>query len=184
MRRKGFTLIELTVVIAIIAVLAGILAPVVGSYLEQARATRATAETRTLADAIRLYHRDTGRYPIYSSTNDATADGDYLVGPGVIPTAVNTNTISLVTYLTTNVAGFSTTAKMTSAGYRGPYLGSLDPDPWGNSYAAMAAALHGTTDWAFVVSAGPDGGITTDLTQAKSAGPFSTIDDDIGSVIK
>jgi type II secretory pathway pseudopilin PulG len=171
-------------VIAIIAVLAGILTPVVNGYLEQARISRATAETRLIADAIRYYHRDTGRYPVYSTPTDNTVDGEFLIGPGTAPAGVVGTTISLITYLTTNVAGYSTTAKMTSAGYRGPYLGSADADPWGRSYVATGTELGANTNWAFVVSAGPDGEVTTDVTQDKSLGPFATADDDVGAIIK
>ena len=48
---KGFTLIELAVVLAIIAVLAAILTPLVTSYIDQARTTRAAADVRATAQA-------------------------------------------------------------------------------------------------------------------------------------
>ena len=70
MKSKGFTLIELAVVLAIIAVLAAILTPMVTGYLDQARVARAQADTRTVADAIKLYQRDTGRWPVYNSASD------------------------------------------------------------------------------------------------------------------
>ena len=41
MKSKGFTLIELAVVLAIIAVLAAVLTPMVTGYLDQARVARA-----------------------------------------------------------------------------------------------------------------------------------------------
>src|SRR6266481_3824364 len=70
MKSKGFTLIELAVVLAIIAVLAAILTPIVTGYLDQARVARAQADTRTVADAVKLYQRDTGRWPVYLSAGD------------------------------------------------------------------------------------------------------------------
>src|SRR5712672_831796 len=70
MKSKGFTLIELAVVLAIIAVLAAILTPIVTGYLDQARLARAQADTRTIADAVKLYQRDTGRWPVYFTAGD------------------------------------------------------------------------------------------------------------------
>ena len=43
---KGFTLIELAVVLAIIAILAAVLTPMVTGYIDQARETRAQADVR------------------------------------------------------------------------------------------------------------------------------------------
>src|SRR5436853_3018618 len=67
MKSKGFTLIELAVVLAIIAVLAAILTPLVTGYLDQARVARAQADVRTIADALKLHQRDSGKYPIFNS---------------------------------------------------------------------------------------------------------------------
>src|SRR5687767_2696335 len=93
MRAKGFTLIELATVLAIIAVLAAILTPTVTNYVDQARATRALGDTKTLADAVRLYQRDVGEFPIYDSIAEVAADavggdGLLLAGPagGATPT--------------------------------------------------------------------------------------------------
>ena len=86
MRTKGFTLIELAVVLAIIAVLAAVLTPMVTGYLDQARVARAQADVRTIADALKLHQRDTGRFPIYNSGGypATVSDGTKTVfaGPG------------------------------------------------------------------------------------------------------
>src|ERR1700739_4078659 len=74
MRSQGFTLIELAVVLAIIAVLAAVLTPMVSGYLDQARVARAQADVRTIADAVKLYNRDTGRWPVYDSSTDYSTD--------------------------------------------------------------------------------------------------------------
>src|SRR5437867_1615078 len=89
MKSRGFTLMEMAIVLATISILAAILTPVVLSYVDQARMVRATADVKTIADAIRLYQRDTARYPIYSSSTQATTDtpaATELVGPGTVPT--------------------------------------------------------------------------------------------------
>src|SRR5438132_5469357 len=72
MKSKGFTLIELAVVLAIISVLAAVLTPIVVGYLDQARLARAQADVRTIADAIKMYRNDTGVYPFFDSSSDAS----------------------------------------------------------------------------------------------------------------
>ena len=49
MSSKGFTLIELAVVLAVLAVLAGTLTPMVVGFVDQARITRAAADVRAVA---------------------------------------------------------------------------------------------------------------------------------------
>ncbi len=49
---RGFTLLEMAIVLAIIAVLAGILTPVVVNYVQQARITAAQADVNAIRDAI------------------------------------------------------------------------------------------------------------------------------------
>ncbi len=53
--RRGYTLIELTVTVAIIGTLAAILVPMYNNYLEKARVARAIAEIRTIEKAIDIY---------------------------------------------------------------------------------------------------------------------------------
>jgi len=54
-RRLGFTLIEMLVVIAIIALLASLITPAVGNALESARVTAGLANLRQIAQAGQLY---------------------------------------------------------------------------------------------------------------------------------
>jgi type II secretion system protein G len=61
---KAFTLIELLIVVAIIAILAAIAVP---NFLEaqtRAKVSRARADQRSLATAIESYHVDNNRYPV------------------------------------------------------------------------------------------------------------------------
>jgi prepilin-type N-terminal cleavage/methylation domain-containing protein len=67
----GFTLIEMLVVIAIIAILAGILLPVLASAKEKARVAQAKTEVRNFAAAIVAYQGDQSVYP--TSADDPNA---------------------------------------------------------------------------------------------------------------
>src|SRR5260370_40955313 len=134
MKARGFTLVEMAIVLAIISVLAAVLTPVVLNYVDQARNSRATADVKTIADAVRLYQRDTARYPIYSNMTQAAADtpaATELVGHGTVPTSSGnwssfSTTNDLTLSLIQNLLRFSTSSQVGKGAYRGPYIGSLD----------------------------------------------------------
>jgi prepilin-type N-terminal cleavage/methylation domain-containing protein len=73
---RGFTLIELIVVVSVIAILAGIITPVAGVLIEQARSTRAIAEVDTLGKACLLYESKNGYQP-YSGMPGGSAAYSY-----------------------------------------------------------------------------------------------------------
>ncbi len=62
-QRRAFTLIELLTVIAIIAVLAALLFPVVGAVREQGRATDCMSKLHQLYVSTNVYKQDEGGYP-------------------------------------------------------------------------------------------------------------------------
>ncbi len=61
--QDGFTLVELLVVLAIIALIATLAAPQVLRYLGSARSDAATAQIRNIESALELFYIDNLRYP-------------------------------------------------------------------------------------------------------------------------
>ncbi len=57
-RRRGWTLMEILVVVAIVAILAGILVPTFGSVRGKARATSCAANLSQISMAARMYYQD------------------------------------------------------------------------------------------------------------------------------
>jgi general secretion pathway protein G len=63
---SGFTLVELLVVLVILVLLAGLVAPRVIGYLGSSRTKTAKVQVQSLSTALELYKVDTGRYPTSS----------------------------------------------------------------------------------------------------------------------
>ena len=73
--RAGFTLVELLTVIAIIAILAAMLLPVLAAAKKRAQKVQAGLQERDIVTAIEKYDSDYGRFPV-SAAAQAAANGN------------------------------------------------------------------------------------------------------------
>jgi general secretion pathway protein G len=70
-RERGFTLLELLVVLVILGLFATIAAPRVLKYLGSAKSDTAVAQISAIGSALDLYRLDVGRYPTEQEGLDA-----------------------------------------------------------------------------------------------------------------
>jgi general secretion pathway protein G len=92
MKNKAFTLIELLIVVAIIAILAAIAVP---NFLEaqvRAKVSRVKADQRTLATAVETYFIDNNRYP----PDHQFAATSKKQNSGVIPSSWDVATLAML----------------------------------------------------------------------------------------
>ena len=78
MRRSGFTLVELLIVIGLISVLTGILIPVLGRCREQARAVLCSSNIKQLAIGLLTFEAEKGGFPPgFDITHEEPPPGGY-----------------------------------------------------------------------------------------------------------
>ena len=79
-RARGFTLLELMVVVVIIGVLAALIAPAVLDKIGTAKVTAAKSDIQNIMNALKMYKLDNGRYPTADQGLDALVNKP-TVGP-------------------------------------------------------------------------------------------------------
>ena len=72
-RERGFTIVELLIVIVVIGILAAITAVAYNSIQRHGRVSVARADLHNLATAMEIYKVDNGRYPTFVKSTDGPA---------------------------------------------------------------------------------------------------------------
>jgi prepilin-type N-terminal cleavage/methylation domain-containing protein len=195
MKNKGFTLIEVVVVLAVVAILAAILTPTIVKNMDDAKFSRAENEVQVIAAALGSFYKDLGRWP----TSDGTGLADsiqLLYGPGDTPGIqgggvaqeqfwLNDGTgwgagvlDSFANQLVQNLPGGGggtiypddTTVPRPELRWKGPYIVEVKADPWGSHYSCnIWYTFSTTTNFVGVWSAGPDRTSNTDAVQVSTA---------------
>jgi prepilin-type N-terminal cleavage/methylation domain-containing protein len=180
--QRGFTLIEAAVAIAVVAILSGIIIPLVVKNMRDSQIARAKNDVQVIAAALAAQIKDTGVRPSLAGPNIALNGGGASTGAlqalwrsgpvgvtnvaGLAPAAGN-SFVNLFTTVSTDLVNyplastmFGTTANAEFS-YRGPYLGTdvaVKTDPWGSPYYILGYNATSQTNSGpiWVVCAGPD----------------------------
>lgn len=211
-RQAGFTLLEIVIVLAVVGALLAAMAPLVFTYIDDARRTQAQNDVNQIATAIGNFLQSTG-LPPYKNTTSAdkipaketiptnpTDDFDCLYSAsGVAFSADEDSTTgdswancwgsdrdTIENHLISNTPGGTGTKAYKTTGknkWEGPYLPSINPDPWGKPYLVNIGQMDPTqSKAAWVLSAGANGTIETSLDQSAGASITASGDDIIARV--
>lgn len=186
---RRMTLVEMTVILSVIAILTAVLVPTIMSHVTQSRILRARQDVKVLGEAISRFYQDTGFVPKTTDSIDGRQGSnvvDLLVTAGEAPALpenpakvgewVTGKADYLVNHVVHNVPGYNLKKNADDLGWNGPYLGSIpEADPWGQRYMVNIVLLNpgaGVVDEdgnpksaVFAVSAGPNGIIETPFDQ-------------------
>lgn len=172
---KGFTLIEVIVVAGIIAILAGILVPIIFKQIDESRITRASGDIKSISSSILVFRKDTAQWPSMDAACDPNVTLLFGAGNMVSNLAAMGYDASVANSFTDHL---STYVGACYNNWKGPYMTPVTPDPWGNAYVLNAGVfpIDGGVVW--LISAGPNGQIDTPSNSETIQG------DDVGTRIK
>lgn len=171
--KQGFTLIEAAVAIAVVAILSGIIVPLVVKNLRDSQRARALNDVQVIAAAIASQIKDTGTRPFMGIAVGTVPWGSGTTPASLAPTGA---TVAAANSFAALFSGASTNALQNMFGfpngttvnaefaYKGPYLATdvaQKTDPWGRSYLILGYNATGRTGNTpiYVISAGPNGSI-------------------------
>jgi len=126
---RGFTLIELMVVIVILGILAGLIVPRIMGRPEEARRMKARVQVESMETALKLYKLDNGNYPTTEQGLQALVEA-----PAVGQLA----------------------RAWREGGYL--EKGKVPQDPWGNDYVYLSPGVNGDYDLTSYGADGEPGG--------------------------
>jgi general secretion pathway protein G len=175
--QAGFTLIEVIVIAAILAILAGVLVPMVFSQIDQAKEARAEADCKSISSALLTFRKDLGVWPNLSGAG-CGPNTQFLLGLGAQPAE-----LAAMGFTTDPAVNFKDVLMQdneecyNSNMYKGPYLPVVNADPWGNAYVLPAGNFDVVLP-VYVLSAGPNGIMET------PSFAVSPLGDDIGIRVK
>ena len=132
-RMRGFTLIEIMVVITILGILAALIVPRVVGRTDDARIAAAKQDIASVMQALKLYRLDNGRYPTTEQGLQAL-----ITKPTAEPAPMNWK----------------------QGGYL--ERSSVPKDPWGHVYQYLNPGLRGEIDVFSFGADGQAGGQNTD----------------------
>ncbi|MFH0795730.1 MAG: type II secretion system protein [Candidatus Omnitrophota bacterium] len=185
-QKKGFTLIEMLVVMVIIAVLAGVLLPAIMKSMRQAKTNRCLSEMQHLATVVSQVYNEVGYYvPLEDMTITGTTgvdvwtSSDYVNGKSDNEATTDLSTLSTSNMWAGPYATYKSYYANTLSNYTGndlpiPYnvwdvnstintqLTNAPLDPWGRPcrmFWTTLASLKpaGATGTMVLISAGSDG---------------------------
>jgi len=118
--QKGFTLIELMIVVAIIGILAALAIPAYTDYTLRSKVSEAASVSGSMKTAVEVEWSENGIMPTSLTTDDVSINtGKYVSGLGYSQTDDNNSTITITLQGTSNTAIDTKTVVYSATGATG-----------------------------------------------------------------
>jgi len=175
--KRGFTLIEIIVILAVIAILAAVITPMATKYIGESRVSKADADCRAIEAAVTAFYKDTARWPGQVEGYEVLVGGDKEYAS---TNEKNMGKIDEKAQLARYLDDMTDKDKKNYPNWNGPYLTDIKLDSWNKRYLFRVKPMYDTSDKysAWIISAGPDSKLDTKKADGAIQG------DDIGTRIK